>query len=187
MSQGEVVGGVRGGPQSQTERAERVGRVKGLQAQGRAGMGRTGPLTRPSVQLQILVIRSFLVLHLLGILGVCEEGEAPLQLLKRTHPYLQGGSLRVCPTSPTPSTHTHTQTHTRLGFRPGLQLLGHVHVFPTPICGDRSEGGTATPKEGQVTQRMREQEDTQAEGEGATRGAGDWRHPPQDGMGVRMG
>lgn len=111
MSQGEVVGGVRGGPQSQTERAERVGRVKGLQAQGRAGMGRTGPLTRPSVQLQILVIRSFLVLHLLGILGVCEEGEAPLQLLKRTHPYLQGGYLRVCPTSPTPSTHTHTDTH----------------------------------------------------------------------------
>lgn len=107
---------------------------------------RTGTAARrPSVQLQILVIRSFLVLHLLGILGV------------------------------------------RLGFRPGLQLLGHVHVFPTPICGDRSEGGTATPKEGQVTQRMREQEDTQAEGEGATRGAGDWRHPPQDGMGVRMG
>ena len=98
------------------------------------------------------------------------EGEAALQLIKRTHPYLQGGSLRVCPTSPTPS--THTQTHTRLGFRSGLQLLGHIHIFPTPICGDRSEGGTATPKGGQVTRRMREQEDTQAEGEGATGGRG---------------
>ena len=118
------------------------------------------------------------------------EGEAALQLIKRTHPYLQGGSHRVCPTSPTPSTHTHTQTHTRLGFRPGLQLLGHIHIFPTPICGDRSEGGTATPKGGQVTRRMREQEDTQAEGEGATGGRGletptpGW-HESKDGVGAR--
>ena len=40
MSRGRLSVGVRGGPQSQTERAERVGRVKGLQAQGRAGAGR---------------------------------------------------------------------------------------------------------------------------------------------------
>ena len=37
---GRVVGGGQRGSQSQTERAERVGRVKGLQAQGRAGAGR---------------------------------------------------------------------------------------------------------------------------------------------------
>ena len=123
------------------------------------------------------------------------EGEAALQLIKRTHPHLQGGSLRVCPTSPTPSTHTHTHTHThtRLGFHPGLQLLGHVHVFPAPICGDRSEGGTATPKGGQVTQRMREQEDTQAEGEGATGGRGletptpGWHESKDGGGGKRDG
>ena len=38
-SGGRLSVGVRGDPQSQTERTERVGRVKGLQAQGRAGAG----------------------------------------------------------------------------------------------------------------------------------------------------
>lgn len=135
----------------------------------RAGLGRAGPLTRPSVQLQIFVIRSFLVLHLLGILGVCEGRGGCSSAHKANPPPSPRRLPQGLPHLPHP---LHTHTHTRLGFRPGLQLLGHVHVFPAPICGDRSEGGTATPKGGQVTRRMREQEDTQAEGEGATGGRG---------------
>lgn len=77
----------------QTQRGEGG---EGPQAQGRAGPG--GPLTGPSVDLEILVIWSFLTLHLLGTPAGCEGREIGLQLTG--HPALLQGSSPCLPYLP---------------------------------------------------------------------------------------
>lgn len=107
----------------QTQRGEGG---EGPQARGRAGPG--GPLTGPSVDLQILVIWSFLTLHLLGTPACCEGRGVGLQLTG--HPaLLQGSSPSVCPTSPDTHQARSSPRAAAPGTRsrtPGSHLWGQV-------------------------------------------------------------
>lgn len=99
----------------------------------RQGWGQR-PLTRLSVKLlQILIIGSllslhpflFFIFHLLGLQGGWEgetEGD-------------WGSACRLSAEGSSPASAPYTSIHTQLSPGPWLQLLGHIHILPAPICG----------------------------------------------------
>lgn len=159
-------------PETEGQAGGRVGQGswrEGIEAAGPGqGGDRAGLSPRPSVQLlQILVIWSPLFLHFLRLLGTqggCRGGEVGLQL----------ASYPPKPKAATPAP-APPAAHTRLSLsRSGMQLLGHIHILPAAICGDRSEGGAAMQR-GQEGKRAGGGPDRGGRGCGQSQG-GVWSH-----------